>query len=660
METPYKWMDVGVTSAGFDASQDWPVDPYWIWAEISKYASFQTGDNSYPVIFELAVNAIEGGSDREREAFAVLNLNPLNMIYSTSKIDQSHLTPAYSKFGTCIVGRDKLSDFVKLVGSGVVERYQLCVGRSSKYDSVSFQPSQSTRPESGTTVKVVGLIDDGFPIANAAFRPVNNNAIPVISLWDQSTPSGLPINADWKRSDIINYGSDISAADIVSITGLKGAFPEGEIFEREMYKQLDRPNWGDQGRTHGAGVLHMASAPLSATDEGFSAVLVQLPTGTVKDTSGGSLARYVLDGVRYIYWRAREFSSTNDLQLAINVSFGSIAGPHDGTTILEKALDELCDNPFLTAEAFKTLGLNLAMKPIAPKINVVLAAGNTVGKGIHGMRAVSKRLPGKFWLMVPARNSRESYLELWIPAGAALEKLSFTVTPPGAAASSYTLHCKVGQTFKLQRPDGSVLAGAIFAKRVCQSDGTIMQTMFLLSIAATDEKGASCSAPFGIWLIEVLNDEDNELPIHGWVERNDNVIGVRTAQQARLIEDRDSSNKYLLETSTLSSIANGSKTHIAGAYCRKPEMESKYSGMGPVIGGALQKFFYGPADESLYSSGISIPGFFSGSFSTMSGTSIAAPQVTRSILDDSIRTANAIGTKPTVALAITSAIRKGS
>jgi hypothetical protein len=658
METPYNWTDVGATSAGFDAGQEWPVDPYWIWAEISNYASFQTEHGSYPVIFELAVDAINGVSDKQKKALAVLNLNPLNMIYSTSKIDQSHLTPTYSKFGTCIVGKDKLSDFVKLVGSGVVERYQLCVGRSSKYDSVSFQPSQSTRPESGTTVKVVGLIDDGFPIANAAFRPVNNNAIPVISLWDQSTPSGLPINADWKRSDIINYGSDISAADIVSITGLKGASPEGEMFEREMYKQLDRPNWGDPGRTHGAGVLHMASAPLSATDEGFSTVLVQLPTGTVKDTSGGSLARYVLDGVRYIYWRAREFASTNDLQLAINVSFGSIAGPHDGTTILEKALDELCDNPFLTAEAFKTLGLNLAMEPIAPKINVVLAAGNTVGKGIHGMRAVSKRLPGKFWLMVPAHNPRESYLELWIPAGAALEKLSFTVTPPGAAASNHSLNCKVGQTFKMQRPDGSALAGVTFAKRVCQSDGTIMQTMFLLSIAPTDEKSATCLAPFGIWLIEVFNDKDNDLPIYGWVERNDNVIGTRTVQQSRLVEDRDSFNKYLVETSTLSSIANGSKTHIAGAYCRKPEMESKYSGMGPVIGGASQKFYFAPADESLYSIGITVPGFFSRSFSTISGTSIAAPQITRSILDGSIHTAGPIGVKPTVVLGLTSDIRK--
>jgi hypothetical protein len=661
METPYNWTDVGATSAGFDTGKDWPVDPYWIWAEISNYASFQTGDCSYPVIFELAIDAIEDGFDRESKAFAVLNSNPLNMIYSTSPVTETQRKPTHSRFGTCVFSKATLADLLELVKGGVILRYQLCVGRLSLNDAVSIRKSGATNPETGNEVKIAGIIDDGFPIAHGALRPINANSMPIISLWDQSTWGASSTPSIWKKSDITTYGSDISGSQISDVTKLKGVRPEGEIEERQMYRELERPMWGAQGRTHGVGVLHKASAPRSAFDPGYSTVLVQLPSGTVKDTSGGSLARYVLDGTRYIYWKAREFAGSNPLQLVVNISFGSIAGPHDGTTILEKALDELCCGPNLTAESFEVLGILVRPAATTPKIDVVLAAGNTTGKRIHGIRQVTKLNSGTFWLMVPAFNPRESYLELWLPVNVDLSVFIFKVTAPGAAGNTFELKCSVGKTYLLKHANGAVAAGAIFAKRACQSDGTVMQTMFLLAIPPTEARDIKHVAPFGIWTIEVSIDTSTQSPVtvHGWVERNDNVIGVRTVQQAYLVEDANHSARYIFDSSTLSSIANGSKTTIAGAYSIEPEMICKYSGVGPVLSHVVQgNFYYAPADQHPYAGGIPIPGFYSGSTSSMSGTSIAAPQVTRAILDGSILSASKLGMPSVAKSSLTSIIRK--
>ncbi|MFO1267677.1 MAG: hypothetical protein U1F67_13435 [Rubrivivax sp.] len=102
-------------------------------------------------------------------------------------------------------------------------------------------------------------------------------------------------------------------------------------------------------------------------------VFVQLPSRTALDTSGGSLGVHVLDGIHYILQRAltipyrvaapqassgppqlsvREQPATGDEDsvrkfaanhVVINISYGAIAGPHDGTSILEQAMAEIAE-----------------------------------------------------------------------------------------------------------------------------------------------------------------------------------------------------------------------------------------------------------------------------------------------------------------------------
>jgi len=63
---------------------------------------------------------------------------------------------------------------------------------------------------------------------------------------------------------------------------------------------------------------------------------VQLPSLTGADSAGGSLSAQVLDGVRYGL-----DVCTGDARIVINLSCGSFASPHDGSSLIEQAPDEL-------------------------------------------------------------------------------------------------------------------------------------------------------------------------------------------------------------------------------------------------------------------------------------------------------------------------------
>ena len=65
-------------------------------------------------------------------------------------------------------------------------------------------------------------------------------------------------------------------------------------------------------------------------------VAVQLDWNTVLDTSGGSMNVHIMDALMYILSRC-----DTQAKVAVNISWGTLAGPHDGSSVLEAAMDEL-------------------------------------------------------------------------------------------------------------------------------------------------------------------------------------------------------------------------------------------------------------------------------------------------------------------------------
>ncbi len=59
-------------------------------------------------------------------------------------------------------------------------------------------------------------------------------------------------------------------------------------------------------------------------------MVVQLDWASVADSSGGAMNVSVLDALAFALSRC-----ANDAQVVINLSWGALAGPHNGTSLLE-------------------------------------------------------------------------------------------------------------------------------------------------------------------------------------------------------------------------------------------------------------------------------------------------------------------------------------
>jgi hypothetical protein len=234
---------------------------------------------------------------------------------------------------------------------------------------------------------------------------------------------------------------------------------------------------------------------------------------------------------------------------------------------------------------------------------------------------------GRLDVMVPPDNPHETYAEVWLPSsnakGSRVHAGDFSievVSPSGIRSGPIAVG--QGATFG---DGGTVSASVLFARRVAQGN---TGTMIFFAFRATnmDAMAANEAPPYGVWSITVSVRSKDAAEIHAWVERNDVIVGRRTPQQAYFVDD---ATAYVSPTFTLGSIANGSKVVVVGAYRIADATVAEYSGRGPTRGTSrrLGPDYYGPSDESAFLPGVQVPGFYSGSFTRMSGTSIAAPQV---------------------------------
>jgi hypothetical protein len=280
-------------------------------------------------------------------------------------------------------------------------------------------------------------------------------------------------------------------------------------------------------------------------------VFVQLPTRTVADTTGGSLAVHVLDAVRYVQRKALEIlpygyegdgkpEDFTDNQVIVNLSWGSLGGAHDGGSILEEAL----------------LALTLQNRQV---INIVVAAGNAHRAEHHAEMTLTPGKPSSFHWVVGPDNPLEGYLEIWLPDediwgcplnGRLPRELFITLTSPSGEVLP---NIRMGDAW-LYGAEESVdarrcsavagpSAGVFFCRRVVQS---CSGTMVLLTVAPTRQRGLGAPAPgsHGEWLVELAWGSEGAASgpiatVHAWCERNDLVFGSRRPQQGR-VYTRDS------------------------------------------------------------------------------------------------------------------------
>ncbi|MBP8307815.1 MAG: S8 family serine peptidase [Burkholderiaceae bacterium] len=673
-----------------ERAPDRPTDPYFIWADLTQYRAFarlgvDLGKSGFVQRLTFAIELAPGAS--------IVELNK-HMMPSSGE-PYFRVTPTYSeplpnaalaRFVTAALSiRSADSGEIRhrietLLRAPQVARVQLGFSRgptqdlpeqSGETDPILREnlPGPAVSPSVGSPKAVVAVIDDFIPFAHPQLRD-RTGGTRLAALWDQSLFQLVP-DKPWFGVPGFNYGRMMDSQRMNET--MRSATRDGEVDESACYHvptvdpEAADPSLSGKARrfrratSHGGAVLCLAAGNRPRRqdfgeddlltnirweeDLSVPVVAVQLPVEQTTISSSRWLVVNALDALRFVRRFARERFSSDTPQspvpLVVNLSYGGIAGAHNGTGMLECAMDEL-------------MGAD-------PQMAVVLAAGNSYGAGVHAERNLGASQPARFLVRVPPEKSFESYVEFWMPADAAQMVLSVT-SPLGQKQDVNIWSGKAALEDSILTFEDS--AHRVVAAAIAPPGGAPQgkcRKMVLFALAATQLSHGRPHAQPGVWQIEFTYAQACavEVLIEGWVERDDQVVAPRRPQWVRFAEEVASLNDestyesdipgasdparfypgkvprrgYITERNTLTSIATGTLAFVAGAQVHRKgattescavsryTSEARDANSGPAFSAA--------ADLGWATAGLCVDGNVSGATIRMNGTSIAAPQITR-------------------------------
>jgi hypothetical protein len=644
--TGMDWAQPGATQ-GFD--------PYLIWAEADRFSGY--GDK-LPKWLPIAIELAPDTTVQQLIAAASAEWLQVPPVYT------SRAAPAGLRFCSA---RVKPAFFKQLAPGGslhaLVLRLELglpaaehargptaAAARDTPLHSRGAAYQTEAKAEGLLSGKVLALIDDSLALAHANFLERGRARTRYFWRQDAQGKGRLPQS--------MGYGHELSAADINA--AMQANIHHGLVDESAVYVALGLSTLGskrprrthsrhehffhalDSSVSHGTHVMDLAGGPRTllaqvagaqphpdaapswalADDDASRAPLiaVQLDYDTVRDTSGGSLNLHVLDALMYVLSRCDD-----DAKVTANISFGTLAGPHDGTSLLEAAMDEL-------------------IRLMRGRLQIALAAGNGYQLRTHANATLLKNEQATLqWCVLPD-DSTQSFVELWIEE--ARDGLEIRITPPGRAALP---PLKFGESGMWTDGGKHPLCALIYPKAVATGR---RGTCALLAVAPTfsfDQKTAT--APSGVWQITLRNSGKQAVTVDAYVERDDVVMGSRRGARQSHFEDAfydmqayvdEAGNPSLIRRSgSFNSIATGKNTvsvagtRIAGPYWahyspQKPDPDAARPQRPGVVKVPDAQAF---SDENPASPGVSAAGTRSAATVRLMGTSDASPQEARRILN---------------------------
>jgi hypothetical protein len=485
---------------------------------------------------------------------------------------------------------------------------------------------------------VVGIIDDSLGFLNHRFRRANGKTrFDLLWIMHNDVLAGDP-----GPHNPVASGIELTASHI-------NAHLASDRSEMAIYRQINNGVFGPAVRHgtafhagHGTHVLDLAAGAEPGEPMSEVPIIgVQLSPASIGETSGAALDPDLIRGFERIIEHA--LSMKGRFPLVINISLGSLAGPLDGTSPVERAI---------------LAGMQRYHRASghAP-IRVVIAFGNA-----HKSRLVAEATlkPGDTttlaWRILPD-DTTKSVLELRTPAGLAAD-LTLSLTPPDG-----------GNTLVLgQWPSGAVVHQYIVPSGVaCEILNDVetdpvslvaLRDKLQITVAPTlrhDLRPVACA---GAWQLTVGNTGAASATVGFRVQRDDTPGGYRrNGRQSWL----DHASGWEWEDERRAYLQPGSDSPI-----RRQNTEVSYAGFehpsvyfvgaarpnhvsgGPPAADSMRPSTYsaegglpmpdGPTvsargDDGAVLKGVAAAGVLTGTTTRMSGTSMAAPAVTRRLLD---------------------------
>jgi len=348
---------------------------------------------------------------------------------------------------------------------------------------------------------IVGVIDAGFNFAHKVFRdPANPGQSRIYRLYDMSfaTPGALPAPAPDGEGvgPVLNGnrlpGRSFKKAELEAVLG--NADPLALI-----------PDINDSHGTHVAGIAagngaqaggeagascscHGAYTYVGVAPEA-ELILVKLVSGSNQLGESSNL----VDAIGYI----RDRATAAGKPAVINISLGDNLGAHDGTSLVEEAIDG-----FLTG---------------ATGFTIVKSAGNQGAAKKHAQATVpaggTLEISMRVWTPGDG-DDRNVEIDIWYPDA---NEFDCTVNPPAGNATTGTQTASVDNlaNFTVDTPgnksDVSIDSTSSGLGGFSNSKNRIFITL--------DPKASNTNA-VGTWKIVLKNTSGPDAPFHAWIERD--------------------------------------------------------------------------------------------------------------------------------------------
>lgn len=576
------------------------VDAYLIWAGLTGFEGCRPKDGVQPPgAMEEIVVALELTGSLQP---ALAGVRPRTIV-----------TAGATRYATARVA---LADLPALLADPAVGRLEL-----GTVEPVPPPPATPGAPEAPSRLagRVMAVIDFGCAFAHERFRRRHGAEwrTRIAYLWDQDSRRS-PAGPTWQPAHGFGYGRELVASRIDRLLNAHADIDEERLYREADYPDVARP------LAHGTHVLDLAAGgdpDAGAETAAAQIIFVQLPSFAVDDTSGGSMVPYLMDALGYIRERVEPGA-----RVVVNLSYGSMAGPHDGSTLCELAMD-----------AFIRQAGRRGTRNV---LDIVLPAGNNFAAEGHARVRLDASQPSVAlpWLVL-AEDPTDSFLEVWYDRKAA-GALKVTVRAPDGPA----LVAPVDTVEVRRNGRGDCVAALIHRRFVA---GGLRDAMALVALAPTASDGSRSPAPPGVWTVELSLDAGHgttdAVEVFLWIERDDPSLGsLRGPRQSRFLTDRPPaawspatpSGGPFPQAMNGNSLANGDLTTVVGGYVQAERVRAPYSSVGPTRNPARVKWpnRTAPSDTSSVLRGQPAAGTRSGIVVRMDGTSVAAPVVARRLL----------------------------
>lgn len=174
------------------------------------------------------------------------------------------------------------------------------------------------KPYTGKNV-VIGVVDDGVDFTHADFY--NDSGLRIKKLWNMDyssnhPPAGFSYGTEWNNDSMLHYAALFKQKK-------EGIYDMQKLFGYSF---------------HGTSVTSLAAGNNGVA---IDAEIVCVAFSALIDTILRS--DRIIDGIAYIY----SIAKAENKKCIINLSVGTMdGGPHDGKTLVEKAIDNFCyENP---------------------------------------------------------------------------------------------------------------------------------------------------------------------------------------------------------------------------------------------------------------------------------------------------------------------------